>query len=1379
MKAHNFTTLCSRQTVLMLLFAIGLYLPYQLKAQFPASSYGFTASSGTFTEITGGTNVTPAAAYAQFTQDDAYSLPVPLGFTFNYCGSDYTQLVASSNGWVSFGSPTGVVLTNSQAELNSIKPALFPLWDDLGGGGGTATYLTSGTAPNRVFTIQYKNWRWTFGSNATISFQVKLYETTNIIQFVYRQETAVHTGTTASIGICDGAGTPTFLSLNNATAAPVASAATFTTNINTRPATGQIYEFTPPPNCSGATGMPTAGTTTVSPTSICVSGNVTLTCTPATAVPAVTGITYKWQSSPNGTAWTDIPGAVTNLPTYTTTTPVTAPLYFRAVMLCNGTSTVFTASASQQLVVNNPGTATVTNGARCGPGSVALSATPPPGSTINWYATPTGGLPIGNTNAWATPYIPSTTTFYAAAASGSAPATPQVGTATNISAGTAAGPFNIWFRRSVMQFLYTGAEIVTAGGGSGTINSIAFNCTAAPAFSLANYTVKITTVPSTMNVLTWQPAASMTTVFNAATYSPVAGWQTVNFNAPFPYNGVDNIVIELCWDYTPGGINSVSGTHQYTNINGRFLFSRTDATGTSCGLTGTTTSTNLPNIRFGMTLGCEGPRVPVVATVNPSPVVARTSPAVVCNDAVATISLTPPTPAYSGYVWSPLTDLYTDPAGTIPYTGTSATNVYMRTTNVGEQTYYMMAGNPALTTGCTYADTVRIWSQPGEISIKGMPDTICLNGSTQLSLDTISGYYPGSIQWQQSTDGTTYSNIGGATTATYTTPNLTFGQNTYYKAVVSAGTSVCESPVKYVVISNPTMISAPDSFHCGPGSVTLNAVTGGNGTAIWYDSPVGGLPLATGSTFVTPYLANTTTYYVSSGGGGLSGEQAVGAGNLTTAAQSSTPFSSGWGGSKHQYLIRASELLAAGIPAGATLTSIALDVVTGGVNYPGFAISMKHTNINAITGTYETGLSEVKAPANHTTTPGINTFVFDTPFPWDGISNIVVQTCWSNATAGATTSTVRSNTTPFVSSRRGQSDNQTPANMCAVTTPSSSATYSERPKFIFGYDNRCETDRHEVKAYIHPVPDVDLGADINKCIDGGDLEVLDAGVQPNGPSFLWDDMSTSQVRAVGASGIYHVTVTNQYGCQATDSVAVTLRLNPEIALGRDTSVCHGVMLTLDAGDDGITYFWNTGQNSQTIQVNTPGSYHVFVTNQEGCTSTDTINITMDGQLPSIAGIQISNNGVNTFHFTAVNPQNIIGYEWNFGDSDTLYYQASPVHTYYAEGNYTVTLKTSSTCGFRVDTTSANIVGIGDLGIDPQDLLVYPNPSSGDAEIVCKGSVKMKKIDIYNVLGQLVYSAASDQVQRHKLPLNGMASGLYTIQIKTDKGNAVRKLEIIQ
>src|SRR5690606_30083381 len=106
----------------------------------------------------------------------------------------------------------------------------------------------------------------------------------------------------------------------------------------------------------------------------------------------------------------------------------------------------------------------------------------------------------------------------------------------------------------------------------------------------------------------------------------------------------------------------------------------------------------------------------------------------------------------------------------------------------------------------------------------------------------------------------------------------------------------------------------------------------------------------------------------------------------------------------------------------------------------------------------------------------------------------------------------------FVSSRRGQSDNQTPANMCAVTTPSSSATYSERPKFIFGYDNRCETDRHEVKAYIHPVPDVDLGADINKCIDGGDLEVLDAGVQPNGPSFLWDDMSTSQVRAVGASG---------------------------------------------------------------------------------------------------------------------------------------------------------------------------------------------------------------------------------------------------------------------
>ncbi|MBV5330901.1 Ig-like domain-containing protein, partial [bacterium] len=63
--------------------------------------------------------------------------------------------------------------------------------------------------------------------------------------------------------------------------------------------------------------------------------------------------------------------------------------------------------------------------------------------------------------------------------------------------------------------------------------------------------------------------------------------------------------------------------------------------------------------------------------------------------------------------------------------------------------------------------------------------SLCSGSSTTVS---VSGY-TGTIQWQQSANGSTgWENVSGgsgATTATYTTPNLS--ATTYYKAVITSG----------------------------------------------------------------------------------------------------------------------------------------------------------------------------------------------------------------------------------------------------------------------------------------------------------------------------------------------------------------------------------------------------------------------------------------------------------------------------------------------------------------------------------------------------------------------------------------------------------------
>jgi len=61
-------------------------------------------------------------------------------------------------------------------------------------------------------------------------------------------------------------------------------------------------------------------------------------------------------------------------------------------------------------------------------------------------------------------------------------------------------------------------------------------------------------------------------------------------------------------------------------------------------------------------------------------------------------------------------------------------------------------------------------------------------------------------------------------------------------------------------ITVPSIVSTLDGSSCGPGSVSLEASVSG-GTVVWFDTPTGGLQLATGTSFNTPNISTTTTYY--------------------------------------------------------------------------------------------------------------------------------------------------------------------------------------------------------------------------------------------------------------------------------------------------------------------------------------------------------------------------------------------------------------------------------------------------------------------------------------------------------------------------------------
>ena len=128
------------------------------------------------------------------------------------------------------------------------------------------------------------------------------------------------------------------------------------------------------------------------------------------------------------------------------------------------------------------------------------------------------------------------------------------------------------------------------------------------------------------------------------------------------------------------------------------------------------------------------------------------------------------------------------------------------------------------------------------------------------------------------------------------------------------------------------------------------------------------------------------------------------------------PFRGQFAKSKSQYLYTASELTAAGLVAG-PLNSISLTVVskTSTQAYSNFNISLKNTPRTDLSGAMETDVILYYSSPSYTTSVGANVFAGNqSVFSWDGISNLLVEFCFDNATASnndAVTSTV----TAFVS----------------------------------------------------------------------------------------------------------------------------------------------------------------------------------------------------------------------------------------------------------------------------------------------------------------------------------------------------------------------------
>jgi len=309
---------------------------------------------------------------------------------------------------------------------------------------------------------------------------------------------------------------------------------------------------------------------------------------------------------------------------------------------------------------------------------------------------------------------------------------------------------------------------------------------------------------------------------------------------------------------------------------------------------------------------------------------------------------------------------------------------------------------------------------------------------------------------------------------------------------------------------------------------------------------------------------------------------------------------------------------------------------------------------------------------------------------------------------------------------------------------------------------------------------------------GGSV-TLDAGVYA---SYNWSNGGTNETIIVTINGTYSVTVSNNSGCTSIGYKTITFNSSPvpQILSSGISNLCGGGSATIWVGASFSSYNWSNGATTQSISINTGGTYTVTVTNSSGCTGTATITIPIVGcNTPSsistlnVTGtsaranwvqpacyynysIRISLHNANTWttytfapntHYTFSGLTRSTAYDWqirtNCNSSQTVFSDWSSTYTFTTLANRTEEEQTNSISAFNL----------------------YPNPANESVTIAFSSENESSYIlELTDMMGKTVKNEVTNAgigENTYVMNLTGIAKGIYFVRISNDKINLVKKI----
>lgn len=111
------------------------------------------------------------------------------------------------------------------------------------------------------------------------------------------------------------------------------------------------------------------------------------------------------------------------------------------------------------------------------------------------------------------------------------------------------------------------------------------------------------------------------------------------------------------------------------------------------------------------------------------------------------------------------------------------------------------------------------------------------------------------------------------------------------------------------------------------------------------------------------------------------------------------------------------------------------------------------------------------------------------------------------------------------------------------------------------------------------------------------------------------------------------------------------------------------------------------------------------------------------------------------------------------------------------GNYYVVVTTNG-CSGTSNRVNVDGLSLNELRLSADDLKLYPNPATNSINVANKSNLRMKSIQVTNVLGQQLKSFEVNE-KRFTINVSDLPDGIYQVIISFEQGTVVRTISVIK